>query len=48
VDSPPFILIYGREPSLLETRRLILQKAGFQVWTVTSLANAEQAAIMTN
>ena len=46
MDSPPSILIYGRDDDLLETRRLVLQQAGFQAWTVTNLADAEKITIM--
>jgi DNA-binding response OmpR family regulator len=45
MDSPPSILIYGRDYDLLETRRLVLQKAGFQAWTVTNLADAEKITV---
>ncbi len=45
MDSPPSILIYGRDHDLLETRRLVLQKAGFQAWTVTNLADVEKITI---
>jgi DNA-binding NtrC family response regulator len=45
MDSHPFILIYGRDYDLLETRRLVLQKAGFQARTVTNLAEAEKIAV---
>jgi hypothetical protein len=30
------ILVYGHDPTLLETRRLILEKAGFTVYNTTS------------
>ncbi len=45
MDSPPTILIYGRDYDLLETRRLVLQKAGFQAWTVTNLTDAEKITV---
>jgi len=32
------ILLYGRDATLLLTRRLALEKIGFQVWTATLLA----------
>jgi DNA-binding NtrC family response regulator len=45
MDSLPSILIYGRDADLLETRRLVLQQAGFQAWTVTNLADADKVMI---
>ena len=39
---PQSILLYGWDERLLETRRLVLERAGFQVWTVKSLADAEK------
>jgi DNA-binding NtrC family response regulator len=45
MDLPPSILIYGRDQDLLETRRLVLQTAGFQAWTVTNLADAEKITV---
>lgn len=37
----PVILVFGRDPNLLSTRRLVLQQAGFQVVTAETLAHAE-------
>ncbi len=34
------ILIYGHDRTLLDTRRWVLQKAGFQVFTVGKMENA--------
>jgi DNA-binding NtrC family response regulator len=45
MQAPHSILIYGRDHELLETRRLVLQRAGFQARTVTNLANAEKVSI---
>jgi DNA-binding response OmpR family regulator len=45
MDSSTSILIYGHDHGLLETRRLVLQQAGFQAWTVTNLADAEKVMI---
>ena len=38
--SGPSILIFGRDPRLLETRRLILERCGYVVWTAGELATA--------
>ena len=34
MSSVSTILIYGHDPTLLDTRRWVLEKAGFQVFTV--------------
>jgi DNA-binding NtrC family response regulator len=39
---PTSIVLFGQNESLLETRRLLLSHAGFQVSTVKSLAEAEK------
>lgn len=39
------ILIFGHDAILLETRRLILKKAGFQVWIVTEATEAVQVLV---
>jgi DNA-binding NtrC family response regulator len=39
------ILVFGHDPILLETRRLILEKAGFQVWTATEANEAVQVLV---
>ena len=38
------ILIYGRDSTLLETRRLILASSGFRVNTVSTLQQFQRAA----
>ena len=38
------ILIYGQDRLLLETRRWVLERAGFQVSTTTELTDVEQIA----
>ena len=38
IMSQPSILVYGRDPRLLETRRWVLEKDGARVWTATRLA----------
>jgi DNA-binding NtrC family response regulator len=35
------ILLYGHYPTLLQTRRWILEKAGFRVWIATQFAELE-------
>ena len=35
------ILLHGHYPTLLQTRRWILESAGFQVWTATQHAEVE-------
>ena len=40
----PSILIYGRDPSLLDTRRWVLEKAGYRVFSAQTLAEAERLA----
>lgn len=36
------ILVFGHDATLLETRRLILERAGFQVWTASEVTGAVQ------
>jgi DNA-binding NtrC family response regulator len=36
------ILIFGHDATLLETRRLVLKTAGFQVWTALKATDAVQ------
>jgi hypothetical protein len=38
------ILIFGRAPQLLETRRLILERAGARVWTAAELSDIKSIA----
>lgn len=40
----PSILVYGRDPRLLDTRRWVLEKAGYRVLTVQTLSEAERMA----
>ena len=42
---PPSVLVYGRDKGLLETRRLVLETAGFKTHTVESLAEAEKSTV---
>jgi hypothetical protein len=37
------VLLYGRDRSLLNTRELILQKAGYRVWTAADLSEIDRA-----
>jgi hypothetical protein len=37
------ILIYGRDPALLETRRMLLASAGFEASTVSSIQQLRQS-----
>jgi DNA-binding NtrC family response regulator len=39
------ILIFGHDTILLETRRLILERAGFQVWIATEATEAVQILV---
>jgi DNA-binding NtrC family response regulator len=39
----PSILIYGRDPSLLDTRRWVLERAGYRVLTAQNLAETEHS-----
>jgi hypothetical protein len=39
------ILIFGHDAILLETRQLILERAGFQVWTATEAPRAVQILV---
>ncbi len=34
------VLILGHDPALLETRKLVLNRGGFQVWTTTKVTEA--------
>jgi DNA-binding NtrC family response regulator len=38
MESAAHVLIYGRDPYLLETRRQVLRRGGFQVRTIAELA----------
>ena len=37
-ELPARLLLYGRDAALLGTRRMVLEKVGFQVWTATLLS----------
>jgi len=37
-SNPTSILIYGRDPSLLETRQWVLQSRGYRVLAITNLS----------
>lgn len=39
---PATILIYGHDPMLLDTRRWVLEKAGFEVLTIAELDRAAE------
>ena len=45
MNSSPSILIFGNAPELLETRRLVLQHAGFDVTVSLSLSHATELLI---
>ena len=40
--TPSTILVYGRDPLLLETRSWVLEEAGYRVDTASDLKDAEQ------
>lgn len=44
MQLPPTILVYGREPGLLETRSWVLQVAGFRVASAGDLQEAQVIA----
>ena len=44
MPTQPSILVYGRDPSLLDTRRWVLEKAGYRVLSAQTLAEAERIA----
>jgi hypothetical protein len=35
------ILLYGRDPLLLETRSLVLERSGYRIWTASALRDLE-------
>jgi DNA-binding NtrC family response regulator len=41
----PSILVFGRDPLLLETRRLVLEQAGFHVLSVADSAGVEKIVL---
>ena len=42
MSNPACILVYGRDASLLETRRMLLATTGFQVYATTEWEAAER------
>ena len=44
MSAPTSILVYGRDPSLLDTRRWVLERAGYRVLTAQALAEAKHLA----
>jgi hypothetical protein len=44
MTSPVSILVYGRDPRLLETRRWVLEHSGARVWMATELSDFDQIA----
>ena len=44
MSAPTSILVYGRDPSLLDTRRWVLERAGYRVLTAQALAEAKHFA----
>ena len=42
--QPPSILVYGREPVLLQSRHWVFEVAGFRVASAANLAKARQIA----
>lgn len=44
MPSPPVIVVYGHDQSLLDTRTWVLQGAGYQVSQASQLSEVEQAA----
>jgi hypothetical protein len=45
MTSPASILLYGRDPQLLYTRRWVLERSGARVWTATDLSDFDQIAL---
>lgn len=43
MPRPPNILLFGVDPQLMETRRMVLVKAGFRVHTALRMAEFERA-----
>jgi len=41
MSESPVILLYGHDPVLLMTRRLILERSGFEVWSALDLKEVE-------
>jgi hypothetical protein len=41
VSSQILILLYGRDTRLLESRQLVLQRAGYEVWIALGLAEID-------
>ena len=44
MSTPSSILVYGRDPSLLDTRRWVLERAGYRVLTAQTLEEARHLA----
>ena len=44
MPSPPVIVVYGHDQSLLDTRTWVLQGAGYQVSQASQLSELEQTA----
>ncbi|MGI4826896.1 MAG: hypothetical protein ACRYFU_01695 [Janthinobacterium lividum] len=44
MSAPTSVLVYGRDSSLLDTRRWVLERAGYRVLTVQTLAEAKHLA----
>ena len=38
MSSPPAILIFGHDPQLLETRRLMLEQVGYWIWSASNIS----------
>lgn len=37
MTAPISVLLYGRDPHLLQTRQWVLEASGYQVWTATEI-----------
>ena len=46
MPAPVIILIYGRDPQLLETRRMVLERTGYTVLTTNALAEIDHTAAL--
>jgi hypothetical protein len=42
---PINVLVFGSDPVLLDTRRWLLEKAGFSVWAVSTVSDAQERLV---
>ncbi len=47
MDNAATILLYGRDPDLLATRRMVLQSSGYKVWATAELSGVDRITSMT-